>query len=342
MSGSRSINLEAGLNSHSSPSSATTPSRPNGGVSGVLGSNLPGFLNFQRHSPSVPHPNQQAPSGVNAKIYRHNVERYPEGWARLAAEQDESVNIAIHRKFSYLGNRCLLYYEQKITRMEDQLLELDWQIANGEGVQGQPNQPPVQSHEEPDPRNQKIEAIFENLARYQQALLNEKAIAALYEVGDAEHKLRYDKVRNDGYLGQDEMKYLCYVNDFISTRPDKLRLAFESLFYKSPDSSFTNMLQDRSARKEKNAKSLYYAAVVFLFRAVLIWFCAILLLLPVALLGFLPDLSIQTAAGIVLAFSGLVAIVLVWLENIQTETILLGLSAYLAVLVAFLTSKAST
>lgn len=200
-------------------------------------------------------------------------------------------------------------------------------------------------------------------------MLNEKAIAALYEVGDAEHKLRYDKVRNDGYLGQDEMKYLCYVNDFISTRPDKLRLAFESLFYKSPDSSFTvsnllpllllhaagkllfkvswsdwvqNMLQDRTARKEKNAKSLYYAAVVFLFRAVLIWFCAILLLLPVALLGFLPDLSIQTAAGIVLAFSGLVAIVLVWLENIQTETILLGLSAYLAVLVAFLTSKAST
>lgn len=100
------------------------------------------------------------------------VERYPEGWARLAAEQDESVNIAIHRKFSYLGNRCLLYYEQKITRMEDQLLELDWQIANGEGVQGQPNQPPVQSHEEPDPRNQKIEAIFENLARYRKLILS--------------------------------------------------------------------------------------------------------------------------------------------------------------------------
>lgn len=100
------------------------------------------------------------------------VERYPEGWARLAAEQDESVNIAIHRKFSYLGNRCLLYYEQKITRMEDQLLELDWQIANGEGVQGQPNQSPIQSDEEPDPRNQKIEAIFENLARYRKFTLS--------------------------------------------------------------------------------------------------------------------------------------------------------------------------
>ncbi|KAI8241775.1 hypothetical protein K4K56_001929 [Colletotrichum sp. SAR 10_98] len=87
------------------------------------------------------------------------VERYPEGWARLAAEQDESVNIAIHRKFSYLGNRCLLYYEQKITRMEDQLLELDWQKQYSRILPAT-------------------------------ALLNEKAIAALYEVGDAEHKLR--------------------------------------------------------------------------------------------------------------------------------------------------------
>lgn len=60
----------------------------------------------------------------------HEVNRYPEGWARLAAEQEAFENTAIHRKFGYLLQRCLLDSHNRLAALGRRLFDLDHQMAS--------------------------------------------------------------------------------------------------------------------------------------------------------------------------------------------------------------------
>lgn len=61
-------------------------------------------------------------------------------------------------------------------------------------------------------------------------LLYEQALASLHEVRMPEYKNRWHKIKNDGYLDEQQMSYLNYPDDFISTAPNPL----SGWFYKLP------------------------------------------------------------------------------------------------------------
>ncbi len=52
-------------------------------------------------------------------------EDYPQGWPRLAAFINSSSTFAIWRRFGTAHNRVLLHLQATITRLEQQLEELD-------------------------------------------------------------------------------------------------------------------------------------------------------------------------------------------------------------------------
>ena len=50
---------------------------------------------------------------------------YPNGWPKLAAEQNCLFNGSNHRRFGYLFQRVLYTLEARLALLEDELLEID-------------------------------------------------------------------------------------------------------------------------------------------------------------------------------------------------------------------------
>ncbi|CZR54213.1 uncharacterized protein PAC_04096 [Phialocephala subalpina] len=59
------------------------------------------------------------------RIIEKNYEDYPQGWPRLAAFLNTSSTLAVWRRFGTAHNRVLLHLQATITRLEQQLDELD-------------------------------------------------------------------------------------------------------------------------------------------------------------------------------------------------------------------------
>ena len=50
---------------------------------------------------------------------------YPNGWPKLAAEQNVLFNGSFHRRFGYLFQRVLYSLETKVALLEEELLQID-------------------------------------------------------------------------------------------------------------------------------------------------------------------------------------------------------------------------
>ncbi|KAL0943949.1 uncharacterized protein CTRU02_201836 [Colletotrichum truncatum] len=254
--------IEAGLASQAQPS-ATPSVRRNRNSLSIARNWILNLLTFREASSTVSNPHTPQEAVLRELIYRHEVNRYPRGWAQIAAEQDHSVNLAIHRKFGNLSQRCFLHVEHKLTKLESELLELDLHIANEnqdeeqQGLDG-PSNAAARYIEE---RDRKVEEILSVLAPYRRLILDDKEIGLLYEVGDIEHRLRYGKIKNSGVISREEMAFLYHANDFVSTRPDKLRLSFEKLFYKFRHFPAMKLIEQSDTREEEHAKHLDGSAV---------------------------------------------------------------------------------
>ncbi|KAI8274056.1 hypothetical protein K4K56_001928 [Colletotrichum sp. SAR 10_98] len=179
-------------------------------------------------------------------VYSREINRYPEGLPRQAAEQEAFEGTAIHRKFGTLLQRCLLDYQCRLSALAKKLLELDLQMAatrapgglaeapenainieDGTDTEQVPgNEALFSSEGQDDILPQKISQVLQEilplLNSYYQMLSNERALRLFHEVQEPEFWNRYYKIEDDGYLNEEEMEYLRYPEDFISTATDPL------------------------------------------------------------------------------------------------------------------------
>lgn len=95
------------------------------------------------------------------------------------------------------------------------------------------------------------------------------------------------------------------------------------------------ILEDRRTRKERSALFLSTPLVRFLFRTLFIWFYAFILLIPVILFSLVQDISRAATVGLLALFTILFTASMA-LHSSKADSMLLGVCAYAAVLVAFL------
>ncbi|KAF6845137.1 hypothetical protein CMUS01_00380 [Colletotrichum musicola] len=160
----------------------------------------------------------------------------------------------------------------------------------------------------------------------------EQALASLHEVRMPEYKNRWYRIKNDGYLDDEQMDYLRYPDDFVSTTSNPLW----GWLYKLPQFLLVPLLEDRHTKKEKHTFYLSSDLIRAICEGVLIWFYAFILLLPVVLFVLVPELTKQAAVGILVAFTVFFAISMTFHRGTQHHHVLVGLCAYAAVLGAFL------
>lgn len=61
-----------------------------------------------------------------------SVNQYPAGYGKIAAVEDLDPDFSIYRKFGYLHNYALLYLQDELAEIQDDLERLDrWEFSDG-------------------------------------------------------------------------------------------------------------------------------------------------------------------------------------------------------------------
>ncbi|KAK8017472.1 hypothetical protein PG993_013798 [Apiospora rasikravindrae] len=212
-----------------------------------------------------------------------NLDRFPElypdedvlissrtGWSWIAARERHFVNEDFHRGFHYPTNRCLLYYEQRITCLYLRLYELEkdedeetlCQLSfdpeeflaqfcgirdppllssnNGQPSRVEANKPGTTKPDEAARKRMKvrenlIQALDEHLRKYCQVdLLNSsQAVQTKPRVSREQHYAFYKRMKRKNILTESASQYLCHRDDFVTLNPHVIHQRFEGLLYTS-------------------------------------------------------------------------------------------------------------
>ncbi|KAJ0388049.1 hypothetical protein COL922a_001032 [Colletotrichum nupharicola] len=299
----------------------------------------------------------------NLGSYRSNmqeVNRYPEGWARLATEQEGFENAAIHRKFGYLLQRCLLDSHYRLAVLARRLFELDHQkastrapddlteniptaedledgLAEGQGLAEQALLlSKEQDHSLPQKISQLLQEIWPLLNNHHQMMFNERTLRSLHEVREPEFWNRCHKIKDDGYLNEEEMEYLSHPNDFVSTATDPLWRTITGWMHLLPKWLVLLLFKDNSTEEQKFAAPLVTGHMEIFCKGVAILVYAVVLLLPVIILYIFPGISTAGAVCLLTSFTLLFMAMMFSHQGATMLVVLVGSLAYAAVLVAFL------
>ncbi|KAI0840117.1 hypothetical protein F5Y06DRAFT_263687 [Hypoxylon sp. FL0890] len=304
----------------------------------------------------------------------------PKGWPSIAATQMYYNNLNIHRRFALLMQRVLVDQETKLAYLETKLEELDQEDKDKDVprlnslrfdpnsllatfVQAQPqaqladvqqypstsygNEEQQQNGREYDMWKDKdllLEAIILRLKRYNEVLQLDKEMQKLPSISEREHRIFYDEIRIHHPLDEPAYQFLYSIDDFVTTVTDRVHPYFGnfvSLMY-FPFRKYIKKLVRRAHNNHNEdhppAIDIDKRLIIAPLKVVAAFLSGALLLSPVAIL-FLVDLTRVISFVVVVVFMFAFVAVMSWLKT-TWYTILVGLCAYMAVLVTFLSNLA--
>ncbi|KAL0943950.1 uncharacterized protein CTRU02_201837 [Colletotrichum truncatum] len=181
-----------------------------------------------------------------------------------------------------------------------------------------------------------LQKISSLLPSYYRFLECQKFLGSLDEVHRPEFRNIYQKIQSDGYLNEQEMAYLHYPEDFISTSSDPLWRIAEGWLFKLPMCLLVFLFEDPSTKKEENVTFLSSQRIRIVAKSILICIYALLLLSPVSLLYFFPAMGKKTVICVVFGSTVAFASVMAAHPGIKMESVLVASCAYAAILATLL------
>ncbi|KAI1138874.1 hypothetical protein F5Y05DRAFT_382710 [Hypoxylon sp. FL0543] len=302
----------------------------------------------------------------------------PKGWPSIAATQAYYNNLNLHRRFAFLTQRILLDQETKLAYLETKLEELDKEDENNsvlrlKSLPFDPNQllasplqsqaeaqladaqrsPPTSSGNEGQQANRDeynpwkdkdllLEATISRLKQFFELLQLDKEMQKLPQISRREHRMFYNEIRKRHILDAPAYQFLYANEDFITTVTDRVHQHFEPLVYGDwPIMSYIKKVIGRVHDyddQDAPAIEIDKRLIIVPLKVLIAFGSGALLLSPVAIL-FLADLTRPQSFAVVVTFMFTFVAVMSYL-NTNWHTILVGLSAYMAVLVTFLSNLA--
>ncbi|KAF3069004.1 hypothetical protein GL218_08223 [Daldinia childiae] len=244
----------------------------------------------------------------------------PKGWPSIAAIQLYYPNFSIHRRFSYLLHRVLLDQETKLAYLEKKLEELDEKDkeSNASRLNSFPFVPETL-----------LSGHTLSQAQYQPAFLQTNPTTSKLVKEEQKNTNDNSIWENKDLILESAMPRL---KNYVTNR---VHQHFETLIY--GDTPIKRFIKKILARTRGNSNlEIDNWILVFLLKVVVVFMSGVLLLSPVAIL-LLVNLSRAESFIVVVAFNFAFVAALACL-NCNWDTILIGLSAYMAVLVTFLSN----
>ncbi|RYP66927.1 hypothetical protein DL770_008717 [Monosporascus sp. CRB-9-2] len=263
----------------------------------------------------------------------------PKGLASMAAQQMYFPNLNPLRKFGWLSCRLQLDYQMELGNISDKLFGLD--VDLDEGLPGTTSPPNPGEHSlrcwERDGLITKAKKLYKE---YIDFILAERRMQQLPKVSEQAHARHYNLAKKDHCLSDEQLEVFRYAHDFITVTPDTTFRKFEFLlFSEKPLVQKCLRFISRLAGQPPPAQG-YTAYGVRVFEwtvnsGLALMGCA-LFMAPVGIL-YLGSLPPGGLFGVTAAFCFVFVALMVGLER-RTGPMLLGISAYMAVMNVFLSN----
>ena len=280
-----------------------------------------------------------------------SVDKHEVGYGKVASFQDVDPSLSIYRKFGLLRKRALLYLQDELKYLEEELKVAD----TSEFTDGDPRRLFSRridfSRKSTSPRKELIPKINEKLAAYDALLLRTREIESIPRPGLRAQRTLYRLVRNSQSLKANEMDWIRYGPDLasLSNSVDHGWFAtlFEDLLSHLPQRLTNFFFQGKEeaimAGTEPTFQLLSAKRFDILLRFILTILAAVLLLTPVIILF---ELQPKTQSEIVrnskwqlltiflftFIFSGSYSV----FTKARRQEVFTATAAYCAVLVVFL------
>lgn len=155
------------------------------------------------------------------------VEDFPDGYPRLAGFMASDINTRVYRRYGWERNRILLYKQDRVAELSDQLKALD---RRDDRLQS-PGLYSRRDDEELEPcqRPHLIRRLESELKEYDDILLREHAITSIPSPSRRTHKSVFDWIYNNKPVVRDEYQYLYQQDDFVllGSQHDRWLWSFE-------------------------------------------------------------------------------------------------------------------
>ncbi|KAK0635394.1 hypothetical protein B0T17DRAFT_39984 [Bombardia bombarda] len=273
------------------------------------------------------------------------------GLPRLALEQNYFHNKASHRRFGPLRQRLLLHHEFRLDSINNQIDQLDKadeaanngrlhslssvQIRGGGGGSAD-----VNSTDQVSMIDALVDEATVRMDKYTRMLHQDYFIRhKLPRISREEHENLFLNIKTNNTLDEEARNYLYYPDDFITTRTERIYSPIESLIFGEGNrlQRLAMKLFLTRTKPEGSTHTSHYSAsrLKLLLTLPVVAVPLVLLLSPVGIL-YLGDLSKGWSALVVLIFGLVFTTAMTQVPAITLDTILVGLAAYMAVLVTFL------
>ncbi|KAF2470482.1 uncharacterized protein BDR25DRAFT_226246 [Lindgomyces ingoldianus] len=267
------------------------------------------------------------------------VDDHPNGYPRLAALLNSDENFLICRKYGFLHNRVLLYRQDELRELEQELLSMDKAAQKKDDTMLK-----CRTREEmkTDERRALINRIDDKLREYNDIVQRTRSFASLQRATERNHKSVWNWVHHSAPLVQAEASTFDKDRDFVAIVDAKEGSWFDGRVETALSKfggSFTRKIfiskRDRSSTSDKLVR-LYSKKRIDVFSRLVITFLAVILLMApvIALFGINQRASIKIL--IIFLFTMAFSVALSLCTKAKRHEVFAATAAYCAVLVVFL------
>lgn len=222
------------------------------------------------------------------------IDFHPKGYPRLAAYINSDENFMMCRRFGFLHTRVLLYRQDEIRELEDQLIRLDEEDKDENPLWLQSRK--LDDAREGGDRRALIKEIDEKLKEYDELVLRCKTLASLKRTSSRDYQSLANWMHNEKPLSQEESEFVDCKEDFIALCEPQEGGWFDGLIedtLSKIECKFTRLLFTSADQRRKSADPYikYYSKyrIDLLVRIIVCLLAVALLVVPVVLLFYIPE-----------------------------------------------------
>jgi hypothetical protein len=282
---------------------------------------------------------------VNAADYQR-IDDHPNGYPRLAALLNSDENFLICRKYGFLHSRVLLYRQDELRELEQQLLRMDKDANKTDDTMLKCR---MREQRSSDERRQLIQNIDDKLKEYNDIVQRTRSFATLQRATERNHKSLKNWIFHSGPLVQEEAATFDKDLDFVAIVDAKEGSWFDGRVENALTAidtassrfgrSFTRQLfiskRDRTSTADSLVR-LYSKKRIDIFSRLVITILAVVLLMApvIALFGTRERGAIKIL--IIFLFTMAFSMALSLCTKAKRHEVFAATAAYCAVLVVFL------
>ncbi|MCJ1331614.1 hypothetical protein MMC10_008305 [Thelotrema lepadinum] len=270
------------------------------------------------------------------------IDEFPNGYPKLAAIEASDDNFLIFKKFSWLRNWTLLYLQDELLVLQEDLMTLDTYDMKHDSARLSSRRRDAALDSR---RKDLLLQIEQKLNRFDKLLSSTNQISKLETPSERNQTSLYNAIHNSGLQIQSEAEWIGDRADLVAVAPDQERSTLNALVEDCPKliskRLATFLFRTKDQHQRTGAEEIYLYSnkrMVAVADALMTLIATILLLVPIGILALTQPSTILQLV-VILCFTQLFALCIATLTKAKKQEVFALTATYTAVLVVFLANN---